>query len=71
MTEERKAELYNLCYSCLIDGSSDDEPMTAEDAEYTLNAWREEGDEELCEIIEGVSGAELAEIYNDVLEQMQ
>lgn len=70
MTDRQLDALYNLCYSCIIDGGCDGARMTCEDAEATLEAWFEEGDEEIVRIIRGVDYRDFANIYNDVLKQM-
>lgn len=38
-------DLANLCFSCLMDGSTDPAPITLDDAAYTLRCWREQGGE--------------------------
>ena len=70
MTDRQLDDLYNLCYSCIIDGGNDGEPMSYEDAEITLENWFEEGDEEIVSIIRGVDYRDFAKIYNNVLKQI-
>ena len=60
-------ELENFCYSCIIDGCGEDKLMTVEDAEYNLENWLEEGDEEIVSVIAHVDAMTLAETYNRVL----
>lgn len=69
MDEEKKKELYNFCYSCIISGDYDGSIMTVEDAQYNMDAWREE-DEELAETMAGVSAEEFTYIFNDVRAQL-
>ena len=62
-------ELINFCYSCIISGDSDDAPMTEADARYNMQAWRDE-DEDLAELLDGVSPCEFSNIYNQVLNEI-
>lgn len=61
-------DLYNLCFSCLIDGCGEHQPITEEEAEYTLRCWKEEG----CDLpeLDGVSAKEFADIWNQVFYQL-
>ena len=61
MTNE---DLMNLCYSCLIDGTGEHKPITLEEAEYTLQAWKEEGNE-LEEETKGLTAYEFMTAWND------
>lgn len=63
-------ELENFCYSCIIDGCGDDKPMTVEDAEYNLENWIEEGDEEIVSVIRNVDARDFAKVYNRVLAEL-
>ena len=56
-------DLMNLCYSCLIDGTSEHRPITLEEAEYTLQAWKEEGDE-LAEETKGLAAEKFMNAWN-------
>ena len=62
----KKEDLHNLCYSFLIDQCGDAETITEKDARHTMNEWREEGDDEIIEIIEGVTPQYFAKVWNDV-----
>lgn len=63
-------ELENFCYSCIIDGCGEDKPMTVEDAEYNLENWIEEGDEEIVSVIKNVDARDFANVYNRVLAEL-
>lgn len=63
-------ELENFCYSCIIDGGGEDKPMTVEDAEYNLENWIEEGDEEIVSVIRNVDARDFAKVYNRVLAEL-
>ena len=62
--------LENFCYSCIIDGCGEDKPMTVEDAEYNLENWIEEGDEEIVSVIRNVDARDFAKVYNRVLAEL-
>ena len=38
-------DIYNLAYSCLIDGCGEHKLITLEEASYTLQCWQAEGSE--------------------------
>ena len=65
----KDSDLMNLCYSCLIDGTGEHNPITLEEAEYTLQCWREEGNE-LAEDTEGVSAERFMSAWNRVLSEL-
>lgn len=46
--------LSNLCFSYLMDGGTEKEPITLEDAAETLDCWRAE-DPEILEGLKGVT----------------
>ena len=69
MDKRKYDEVVNLCYSSIISGDYDGSVMTVEDAQYNTDAWREE-DEELAEMLDGVSAEEFTEIFNDVRAQL-
>ena len=70
MNKNQEQELYNFCYSCIIDGCGEDSLMTVEDAEYNLENWIEEGDEEIVSVIRNVDAYDFARIYNKVLKEL-
>ncbi len=61
-------ELYNLCFSCLIDGGGEHMPMTEKEAADLISEWQEEG----CELaeVEGLNAADLSEVWNQVFYQL-
>ena len=61
-----KADVANLCYSTIIDGGTDDTPMTVECAEITLHEWKNE-DEDFAKDFAELSPEEFTETYNEVL----
>ena len=58
-------DLMNLCYSCLIDGTAEHRPISLEEAGYTLQCWKEEGNE-LAEETEGLTADEFMKAWNQV-----
>lgn len=60
-----RADLLNLCYSCLIDGGTASAPITTEEAAYTLRAWI---DEEI--IPAGLTAEEFADAWNCVFQEL-
>lgn len=58
-------DLMNLCYSCLIDGTGEHEPITLEEAAYTLQCWQEEGNE-LAEDTKDLTAQEFMNAWNHV-----
>ena len=61
-----KSDLMNLCFSCLIDGTSEQRPISLEEAEYTLECWKEEGNE-LADETKGLTAEEFMKAWNQVL----
>lgn len=61
------SELYNLVYSCLIDGCNESVPMTLEEAEYTISEWKAEGAE--FADAEWLTAENLMKAWNTVLEE--
>ena len=61
-------EVYNLAYSCLIDGAGEKGAMTPALAEYTIKCWRDEGSNELADT-PGLTPEAFAAAWNSVLEQ--
>ena len=61
----KENDLMNLCYSCLIDGTSEHKQITLEEAAYTLHCWKEEGNE-LAEEIKELTSYELLNAWNRV-----
>ena len=55
-------DVLNLAYSCLIDGGTEADHMTVEDAAITLENWKAEGWKE----IEGITPEEFAAAWNEV-----
>lgn len=45
MDKKISTELTNLVLSCLIDGGTEKKKITLDEAAYTLECWREEGNE--------------------------
>lgn len=65
----KKAELMNLCYSCLIDGTGEHKLITLEEAEYTLKCWQDEGNE-LAEETKGLTAEEFMGAWNIVYTEL-
>ena len=59
------ADIYNLAYSCLIDGTGYHEPITLEEAAYTLQCWKDEGID-----YDGLAPEAFMLAWNDVLEEL-
>ena len=49
MTHE---DLINLCASCQLDGSTEQAPITLDEAAYTLRCWQDEGGELAAETMD-------------------
>ena len=64
-----KDDLMNLCFSCLIDGCGEHHPITVEEAEYTLECWKEERNE-LAEETESLSAKDFMMAWNAVLAEI-
>lgn len=60
-----QSDLYNLAYSCLIDQTGEHGYITLEDAAYTLECWREEGNE-LAEETINLNAADFMRAWNEV-----
>lgn len=60
-----QSDLYNLAYSCLIDQTGEHGYITLEDAAYTLECWREEGNE-LAEETRNLNAADFMRAWNEV-----
>lgn len=60
-----QSDLYNLAYSCLIDQTGERGYITLEDAAYTLECWREEGNE-LAEETRNLNAADFMRAWNEV-----
>lgn len=60
-----QSDLYNLAYSCLIDQTGEHGYITLEDAAYTLECWREEGNE-LAEETADLNAADFMRAWNEV-----
>ena len=60
-----QGDLMNLCYSCLIDGTGEHAPITLEEAAYTLQCWKEEGNE-LAEETADLTAEEFMDAWNHV-----
>ena len=58
-------ELENFCFSCLLDGGTEAEPITLKDAEYTLRCWKEEQNG-IAEDVSGLGTSEFMEAWNNV-----
>ena len=65
---EISGDVWNLAYSCLIDGCSSHEPITLTEAAYTIQCWQEEG----CEAAEtaGLTPETFMAAWNSVLIQL-
>jgi len=61
----KREDLLNWCYSCLIDGGGEHEPITLDDAAYTLECWRTE-DADVRKALEGVTPEAFMMAWNDV-----
>ena len=61
-------EVWNLAYSGFIDGTSSHDPITLEEAAYTIKCWQEEGSE--IADIEGLTPETYMEAWNSVREQL-
>ena len=63
------ADVYNLAYSCLIDGCGEHKPITLEEASYTLQCWQTEG----SAIMEtdGLTPEAFMMAWNEVLQQLR
>ena len=61
----QRGELMNLCYSCLIDGTGEHNPITMEEAEYTIDGWQGDGID-----IDGLTPEALMSAWNEVLAQL-
>ena len=63
------ADIYNLAYSCLIDGTGQHEPITLAEASYTFQCWQAEG----SEIMEtdGLTPEAFMMAWNEVLQQLR
>ena len=59
------ADIYNLAYSCLIDGTGYHEPITLEEAAYTLQCWKDEGID-----YDGLAPEAFMLAWNEVLEEL-
>ena len=59
------SDLMNLAYSCLIDQTGEHGYITLEDAAYTLECWREEG-QELAEETRNLNAADFMRAWNEV-----
>ena len=59
------SDLMNLAYSCLIDQTGEHDYITLEDAAYTLECWREEG-QELAEETRNLNAADFMRAWNEV-----
>ena len=59
------ADIYNLAYSCLIDGTGYHEPITLEEAAYTLQCWKDEGID-----YDGLTPEAFMLAWNEVLEKL-
>ena len=60
-----QSDLYNLAYSCLIDQTGEHGYITLEDAAYTLECWREEGNE-LAEETRNLNAVDFMRAWNEV-----
>ena len=60
-----QTDLINLAYSCLIDQTGEHGYITLEDAAYTLECWREEG-QELAEETRNLNAADFMRAWNEV-----
>lgn len=56
-------DLDNFCFSCLIDGGTEHNPISIEEARYTLECWKEE-DSEIAADIAGLTPACLMRAWN-------
>ena len=63
------ADVYNLAYSCLIDGTGSHKPITLAEASYTLQCWQEEDSELMA--MDGLTPEAFMMAWNDVLKQLQ
>ena len=61
-------DLYNLAYSCLIDGCGEHKPITLAEASYTLQCWKAEGSEFME--TDGLTPEAFMMAWNEVLEQL-
>lgn len=59
-------EVYELVANCFMHESNEIEPMSIEDAENTINSWKEEGCTELYET-EGLTPETFSEAWNELL----
>lgn len=59
------SDLMNLAYSCLIDQTGEHGYITLKDAAYTLECWREEGNE-LAEETADLNAADFMRAWNEV-----
>ena len=58
--------LSNLCFSYLMDGGTEKESITLEDAAETLEAWRAE-DPEILEGLEDVTPEQFRQAWNETV----
>lgn len=59
----------NRCFSCLIDGTGEQAPISLEDAKYTLECWKTEGSK-LAEEIQGLTAEEFMKTWNRVFSEL-
>lgn len=62
-------DLMNLCFCCLMDSTTAQEPITLDEAQYTLNCWREEGGE-LAEDTASLTADELMLAWNELYDTL-
>lgn len=58
-------EINSFVASVFLASTEGREPMTEEDANYTIEAWREEG----IEFPEGLDGKTYSELWNELCEE--
>lgn len=63
------AGLWNLCFSYCMDGGTEAEPITLQDAAETLQAWRAE-DPEILEGLEDVTPEQFQRAWNETVKQL-
>ena len=63
---EWKTDLYNLCFTCLLDSTNESRPTTEAEAAYNLDCWKKEGDPDILRIISGLSISDFVAAWNDV-----
>ena len=58
-------DIYNMVYSCLIDGCGEHKPITLAEASYTLQCWQVE-DGELAQETADLTAEEFMDAWNHV-----